>query len=71
MLEPFLRVRTLVVPAEPALGAPDSGYSQAKSEMRGKSQLSGVRDSLPVTEQDIRLLPDFPVCLDKGRNFPK
>lgn len=67
----FSQGQAFVDPAEPALGAPYSGYSKAKSKMRGKPQLSGVRDSLPVTEKDIGLLPDCPICLDKGRDFPK
>ena len=67
----FSQGQALVVSTEPALGATDGGYSKAQSEMGGKSQLSGMRDSLPVTEQDIGFLPDFPVCFDKGRDLPK
>ncbi len=67
----FPESQAFVFSAEPALGATYGGYSQTQSEMRGKSQFSRMRNSLPVTEQDIRFLPDFTVCLDEGRDLPK
>ena len=67
----FSQGQALVVSAEPALGATDSGYSKTQSEMCGKSQPSGMRDPLPVTQQDIGFLSYFPVCFDKRRDLPK
>jgi hypothetical protein len=62
--ETFFQGHVFVFATEPAFGASYGGYPEAQPEMSGKSQFFGVGDSLAVTEQDSRLLPDFPVCLD-------